>query len=83
MDKLPTLSPRQIKPGDRLIRKDDHLQREDADAEVIAKTNCAPTCFILRGYFTRWETARSLCAQGYTEVEREGQVIGTFFVKYW
>lgn len=78
-----TLSPNQIKVGDVLIRREDHLGRPDDRLTVIAKETYGTTQYRLKGYWRDKETAKSLCAKGYRIVERDNREIGTFFTRYW
>lgn len=78
-----TLSPNQIKAGDKLIREQDHLHRPD-DSVIVRKVKRHGTIvYDLEGYWRHDETAKALCSQGYRFVERNGERIGTFFTRYW
>lgn len=78
-----TLSPNRIKAGDKLIREQDHLSRPDDTVIVREVIRHGTTQYKLDGYWRDRETAKSLCAQGYRIVERDGARIGTFFTRYW
>ena len=82
---MKNLSPSQIKVGDILIRRDDHLQRPNHSVTVLEKrTSSGTTEYRLAHYFRDWETARALCAQGYRIVDRNGTELPEhFFTRYW
>jgi hypothetical protein len=72
----------QIKVGDVLIREKDH--RADSRVTVSEIRKQGTRMFKLDGHWSsNWQRAASLCAEGYGIVERNGERIGTFFVKYW
>jgi hypothetical protein len=77
------LTPSQLKAGDVLIRENDHIDRPDHRVKLVKKHAGAPTRFDVENSYYNPVTAKSLCAQGYGIVERNGQRIGTFFTKYW
>lgn len=80
-----TLTVAQIKPGDVLVRENDHLARPNHKVTVtrVEVHGKGWREWHLTGYFRQTERPQSLCAQGYRIVERNGQRIGTFFTKYW
>jgi len=80
---MATLSPNQIKVGDKLIIRNDHIGRPDSTVEVTLKEIRGKTWFGLKGYWRDGDYATSLCAQGYRIVERNGREVGTFFTRYW
>jgi hypothetical protein len=79
------LSANQLKVGDKLVRRSDHLRREDETVEIVAKhTNGRVTFEIKRGFRTERITPQQLCADGYSYVIRDGKELDqTFFCKYW
>ena len=80
---MKTLYANQLKVNDRLIRRDDHLGRHDHVVTINGRGPVGHGTVFLSGYFRDRETTRSLCAQGYRIVERDGIEIGSFFQKYW
>lgn len=73
----------QIKIGDVLKRENDHLGRHDDAVTVTGIVKGTPRLFQLAGYWRQDAYATQLSAEHYTNVYRDGQKIGTFFVKYW
>lgn len=88
-DTTPTprkLTTSQIKVGDVLIRRADHIGRPDARYRVArVTTGYGPRRFVLDGYYcgASGVTAKTLTAENLRTVERDGQIIGVFFAKYW
>ena len=76
-----TLGASNIKIGDVLVRESDHLGRYDHKVIVVGK-RLNPAVYDLKGYWRKDETAKSLSAQGYRIVERNGNRY-PFFVRYW
>ena len=76
-----TIGANGVKIGDTLTRVDDHLGRPNHSVKITGK-RLNPAVYDLEGYWRKDETAKSLSAQGYRLIERNGQTL-TFFVRYW
>ena len=80
----PRLTTAQIRVGDFLIRAEDYLGRPNCRYRVSAILRQGVRQFQLDGYWSQSpQTAKSLSAENITQVERDGQIIGHFFVSYW
>jgi len=81
---MSTLTTAQIKVGDVLIREKDHLGRPDDRLTVTEVWKQGGRLFRLKEYFSQsLQSPKTLSAQNYRIVERNGERIGEFFVKYW
>ena len=74
----------QVRVGDVLVRRNDHLGRPDARCTVREVLKDGKRRFVLDGHWaTRPVYGSELSAENIDEVERDGTIIGSFFVKYW
>lgn len=74
----------QVRIGDVLIRQADHLGRPDARYRVREIRKTGRRAFVLEGYWTAApQYGSTLTAENLHTVERNGAIVGSFFVKYW